>query len=69
MIEPLAEPLANYFHFHGVKGGYLMQLGRHEEAKATFDRAIALAKTPQEACHIRQHLDRLEKSDRAERSS
>ncbi len=59
MIEPLAEPLSSYFHFFGVKGGLLMQLGRTEEARVAFDRAIALANTPAEAAHIRMHLDRL----------
>jgi RNA polymerase sigma-70 factor, ECF subfamily len=59
MIEPLAEPLAGYFHFFGVKGGLLMQLGRANEARVAFDQAIALAHTPAEAAHIRLHLDRL----------
>jgi RNA polymerase sigma-70 factor, ECF subfamily len=59
MIEPLAAPLGAYFHFFGVKGGLLMQLGRTEEARVAFDQAIALAHTPAEAAHIRQHLDRL----------
>ena len=61
MIEPLAEPLNGYFHFHGVRGAYLMQLGRNAEAREAFDRAIALANSPQEAAHIRTHLDRLKK--------
>ena len=36
-----------------------MQLGRTDEARVAFDRAIALANTPAEAAHIRMHLDRL----------
>jgi len=36
-----------------------MQLGRNEEARVAFDRAIALANTSAEAAHIRTHLDRL----------
>jgi RNA polymerase sigma-70 factor (ECF subfamily) len=59
MIEPLAPRLANYFHFFGVRGAFLMQLGRNEEARVAFDRAIALANTSAEAAHIRMHLDRL----------
>jgi RNA polymerase sigma-70 factor (ECF subfamily) len=59
MIEPLAPKLANYFHFFGVKGAFLMQLGRNDEARVAFDRAIALANTTAEAAHIRMHLDRL----------
>lgn len=59
MIEPLAKPLAGYFHFFGLRGALLMQLGRSDEARVAFDRAVALAHTPAEAAHIRQHLDRL----------
>jgi RNA polymerase sigma-70 factor, ECF subfamily len=59
MIEPLAPRLSGYFHFFGVKGGLLLQLGRAEEARIAFDRAIALANTAAEAAHIRMHLDRL----------
>lgn len=59
LIEPLAEKLKGYFHFYGVRGAYLMQLGRNAEAREAFDRAIALANSAQEAAHIRMHLDRL----------
>jgi RNA polymerase sigma-70 factor (ECF subfamily) len=59
MIEPLEDRLSGYFHFFGVKGGLLLQLGRGAEARTAFDRAIALANTAAEAAHIRQHLDRL----------
>jgi len=59
MIEPLAGRLSNYFHFFGVRGALLMQLGRSEEARVAFDQAIALANTSAEAAHIRMHLDRL----------
>jgi RNA polymerase sigma-70 factor (ECF subfamily) len=59
LIEPLAERLDGYFYFWGVKGAFLMQLGRDREARKAFDRAIGLANTPAEAAHIRGHLDRL----------
>src|SRR6202008_1768886 len=59
MTEPLAPRLSNYFHFFGVRGAFLMQLGRNDEARVAFDRAIALANTSAEAAHIRKHLDRL----------
>jgi RNA polymerase sigma-70 factor (ECF subfamily) len=59
MIEPLGTRLQGYFYFHGVKGALLLQLERPEEAREAFGRAIALASTPAEAAHIRQHLDRL----------
>jgi len=66
MIEPLAPRLSGYFHFFGVKGAFLLQLGRAEEARVAFDRAIALANTAAEAAHIRQHLDRLIKDSTLE---
>jgi RNA polymerase sigma-70 factor, ECF subfamily len=59
MIEPLAERLQGYFHFFGVRGHLLMQLGRAAEARIAFNQAIALANTAPEAAHIRRHLDRL----------
>jgi RNA polymerase sigma-70 factor (ECF subfamily) len=59
LIEPLADRLSGYFHFFGLKGALLLELGRDAEARVAFDRAIALANTPAEAAHIRQHLDRL----------
>jgi RNA polymerase sigma-70 factor, ECF subfamily len=59
MIEPLAPRLSGYFHFFGVKGALLMQLGRAEDARLAFGRAIALANTAAEAAHIRMHLDQL----------
>lgn len=65
MIEPLAGRLAGYFHFFGVKGALLLQLGRAEEARVAFDRAIALANTAAEAAHIRLHLDRLIKNSKS----
>jgi RNA polymerase sigma-70 factor (ECF subfamily) len=64
VIEPLAARLSNYFHYFGVRGAFLMQLGRNEEARIAFDRAIALANTSAEAAHIRMHLDRLMRDSR-----
>jgi RNA polymerase sigma-70 factor (ECF subfamily) len=59
MIEPLGDKLQGYFHFFGAKGAWLRELGRTDEARVAFDKAIALAHTPAQAAHIRQHLDRL----------
>jgi RNA polymerase sigma-70 factor, ECF subfamily len=59
MIAPLGDRLSGYFHFHGLRGGLLQQLGRNGEARDAFNRAIALANTPAEAAHIRSHLDKL----------
>jgi RNA polymerase sigma-70 factor (ECF subfamily) len=59
MIDPLEDRLSGYFYYFGARGAFLMQLGRTQEARVAFDKAIALANTPAEAGHIRQHLDRL----------
>ncbi|RQO41429.1 hypothetical protein DBV14_28190 [Variovorax sp. KBW07] len=59
LVEPLGDALAGYFHFHGLKGALLMQLGRAEEAQAAFASALALARTAAEAAHIRAMLDRI----------
>ncbi|WP_428030162.1 RNA polymerase sigma factor [Ancylobacter sp.] len=57
MVEPLGDRLAGYFHYHGVRGALLMQLGRTREAREGFMTAISLATTAAEAAHIRSHLD------------
>lgn len=59
LIEPLEQQLAGYFHFHGVRGAFLKELGRVSEAREALGRAIALANSAAEAAHIRQHLDQL----------
>ena len=59
LIEPLADALGGYFYFFGARGAFLLQLGRGDEARQAFDRAIALANTAAEAAHIRGQIDRL----------
>ncbi len=63
LIEPLAQELSGYFHFHGVRGALLMQLGRPGDAREEFNKAISLAGNAAEAAHIRLHLDKLEHPD------
>ena len=54
MIEPLARaPLRAISISSARKAHSCSQLGRKQEARAAFDRAIALANTPAEAAHIR----------------
>jgi RNA polymerase sigma-70 factor (ECF subfamily) len=59
MIAPLEARLGGYFHYFGLKGALLKQLGRNAEAGRAFDQAISLATTPAQAAHIRQRLDQL----------
>ena len=60
LLEPLDEQLSNYFYYHGVRGGLLKKVGASRDAREAFNRAIALANSPAEAAHIREHLDQLE---------
>ncbi len=59
LIEPLAPRLDRYFYFHGARGTFLKDLGRTDEAREAFNRAISLAATAAEAAHIRSQLDQL----------
>jgi RNA polymerase sigma-70 factor (ECF subfamily) len=59
MVDALAKDLPGYFYFFGVRGALLTDLGRPDEAREAFDRALALAKSPAEAAHIRLQIDRL----------
>lgn len=61
MVEPLGDTLSGYFHYHGLRGALLMQLGRAREAREGFMTAIGLAGTAAEADHIRIHLDGMDK--------
>jgi RNA polymerase sigma-70 factor (ECF subfamily) len=69
MIEPLAPRLSSYFYFFGVRGALLMQLGREDEARIAFDRAIALAHSSAEAAHIRMQIDRLKQDSAKDRAA
>lgn len=62
MLEPLDTALSGYFYYFAVRGALLSQLGRDQEARDCFSRAVSLARTPAEAEHIREHLDRLQDS-------
>ena len=65
LIEPLEGALSGYFYFFGARGAFLLQLGRDDEARQAFDRAISLANTAAEAAHIRGQIDRLSADARA----
>jgi len=65
MVDALAKDLPGYFYFFGVRGALLLELGRSDEAREAFDRALAVAKSPAEATHIRMQLDRLARKKEA----
>ena len=47
-VEPLADDLDGYRLFHAVRAELLDDLGRHEQARAANERALALAANPAE---------------------
>jgi RNA polymerase sigma-70 factor, ECF subfamily len=59
MIDALAKDLSGYFYFFAVRGSLLVELGRSDEARVAFDRALAIARSPAEATHVRMQIDRL----------
>lgn len=59
LVDPLAQSLAGYFHFHGLRGALLHELGRTDEARAALDCALALARTPAERWHLQERLNAL----------
>ena len=65
MIEPLGEQLPGYFYFFGVKGALLKELGRVEDAREAFERALALCNTAAEAEHIKMQIGQLAKPGKA----
>ena len=65
MVDALAKDLVGYFYFFGVRGALLMDVGRPDEAREAFDRALAIAKSPAEAAHIRLQIDRLTRKKEA----
>ncbi len=60
LIDPLAAKLSGYFYFHGARGAFLKQLGRHDEARLAFGHAIALANSASEAAYIRSEIESLQ---------
>jgi RNA polymerase sigma-70 factor (ECF subfamily) len=58
-VEPLAGALDGYHAFHVTRADLLRRLGRTNEARAAYDRAIALAGNPAERAHLARRRDQL----------
>ena len=52
----MAPALADYFHFHGLRAAFLAALDENDSARAAFERALTLARTPAESEHIRRQI-------------
>jgi RNA polymerase sigma-70 factor (ECF subfamily) len=58
-IDRLAEVLDGYHAFHATRADLLRRLGRGAEARAAYDRAIALAGNPAERGYLTRRRDQL----------
>lgn len=57
LIDPLEPELAGYQFFHSARAGLLDRLGRHEESRAAYRRALDLAGTEAEQRFLTRRLD------------
>lgn len=58
-VERLAEPLAAYHAFHATRADLLRRVGRSDDARAAYDRAIALTDNPAERAYLTRRRDEL----------
>ena len=66
MLDALENSLSAHFYLFGVRGALLVQLERPDEARVAFVRALALARSPAEAAHVRMQIDRLTRTEGAQ---
>ncbi len=55
----LDEPLAGYHAYHATRADLLRRLGRGQESRAAYDRAIALAGNTAETAYLTRRRDQL----------
>jgi RNA polymerase sigma-70 factor (ECF subfamily) len=58
-VDGLGGALDRYHAFHAARADLLRRLGRHEEARAAYDRAIDLAGNPAERAYLTRRRDQL----------
>jgi RNA polymerase sigma-70 factor (ECF subfamily) len=51
-VDRLAAPLTGYHAFHATRAELLRRLGREEEARAAYDRALELAGNSAESAYL-----------------
>jgi RNA polymerase sigma-70 factor (ECF subfamily) len=59
-VEPLADSLAGYHAFHATRAELLRRLGRLEQSRAAYGRAIELAGNSAETAYLTRRRDQLE---------
>jgi RNA polymerase sigma-70 factor (ECF subfamily) len=58
-VDRLAAPLGSYHAFHATRADLLRRLGRSDEARAAYDRAIALAGNTAETAYLSRRREEL----------
>ncbi len=59
LVERVAAPLEGYHPLHVTRAELLRRLGRSDEARTAYDRAIALARNSAEVAHLSRRRDEL----------
>jgi RNA polymerase sigma-70 factor, ECF subfamily len=59
IVDPLQEDLVDYHPYFAVRADLLRRLGRNEEARAAYDRAITLAGNTAETAYLTRRRDQL----------
>ena len=58
-VDRLADPLAGYHAYHATRADLLRRLGRSEQSRAAYDRAIELAGNTAESAYLTRRRDEL----------
>jgi RNA polymerase sigma-70 factor (ECF subfamily) len=58
-VDRLGEPLAEYHAYHAARADLLRRVGRSEESRTAYDRAIRLAGNPAERAYLARRRDQL----------
>lgn len=66
MVDRLAEPLESHHAFHTTRAELLRRVGRPEDARSAYDRAIDLAGNSAEVAHLIRRRDELAASTKGE---
>ncbi|MEU9133418.1 DUF6596 domain-containing protein [Kitasatospora sp. NPDC048540] len=65
LVDALADDLTTYHAYHATRADLLRRLGRGQQSRTAYDRAIALAGNTAEAAHLTRRRDQLARPDEA----
>ena len=59
VLDRLADPLAGYHPYHATRADLLRRLGRSQQSRAAYDKAIELAGNTAETAYLTRRRDQL----------